>query len=287
MKIVLKWLAIVLGALLLLAAVASAGVYVVSENAITKSYDRAGTAVPVPTDSASIAEGKRLARIRGCYQGCHGAKGLEGGVFFDEPGIAKITAPNLTRLVRQYSNADLERAIRHGVRRNGRPVFAMPSAMFYHLSDRDLGAILAFIRSEPQVEGPDGEMVARPIGRIGIVAGKYDPQVAQIDEREPRMVVDPADSVSLGKYLVTTVCTECHGPALRGEPGGPANLHVAMPNYSGADFATLMKTGTGMGKRELGLMTEVAKSRFAYFTDAEVRAVYAYLRSLPPEPAGE
>ena len=49
--------------------------------------------VALPSDDASIAEGERLARVRGCL-GCHCDR-LQGTVFFDEPGVAKLTAGNL------------------------------------------------------------------------------------------------------------------------------------------------------------------------------------------------
>src|SRR5687767_7428960 len=129
MKIILKWLAILLGTLVVVAAAGYGGVHVAAERVLKKTYDVPLTPIPVPTDSASLAEGKRLATVRGCYGGCHGSKGLEGEVFFVEPGVARLVAPNLTKVVRQYSDAELERAIRHGVQRDGRSVFAMPSDM--------------------------------------------------------------------------------------------------------------------------------------------------------------
>jgi cytochrome c553 len=282
MKRALRWLGIAVAAIVVLAAVASAGVYVVSERELERDHSNIrGTPVPIPTDSASIAEGWRLARLRGCYDGCHG-KTLEGSVMFDEPNIARFVAPNLTKVVRRYSDADLERVIRHGVRDNGRSTFIMPSSMFYHLSDRDLGNILAFIKSQPEVSGPDIEITVRVLGRVGLATKQYRPVLASIDESVPRMTVDTANPVAFGKYLVTTVCTECHGMDLRGERGA-ANLHIIAPTYSAADFTTLMRTGKASGNRQLGLMSEVALNRFKYFTDREVEAVYAYLQTIPRE----
>ena len=45
-----------------------------------------------------------------------------------------------------------------------------------------------------------------------------------------------------------------------------------------------MREGIGLGGRELGLMREVAIGRFAHFTEAEVDALYAYLRTLAAQP---
>ena len=51
--------------------------------------------------------------------------------------------------------------------------------------------------------------------------------------------------------------------------------------YSETDFRRLMQYGEGVGGRnDLGLMTYVAKSRFAYFTEQELTDLYAYLKHL-------
>jgi hypothetical protein len=40
-----------------------------------------------------------------------------------------------------------------------------------------------------------------------------------------------------------------------------------------------MSKGIGVGDRQLGLMSEVAKMRFSHFNAAEVDALYDYLQS--------
>ena len=50
--------------------------------------------------------------------------------------------------------------------------------------------------------------------------------------------------------------------------------------FSAEDFSTLMKTGRGLGDRELKLMGGVSRWRYSRFTDAEVKAVYDYLAEL-------
>jgi hypothetical protein len=71
--------------------------------------------ISLPTDLASIDEGRRLAVIRGCFGGCHG-KQAEGMVMFDDPVIGRVVAPNLTAAVRQYSDTELATIIRTGLR---------------------------------------------------------------------------------------------------------------------------------------------------------------------------
>jgi cytochrome c553 len=276
----LKWLGLGVGALTVLALGAAAFVYLLSEQMIRKTYDLPLSPIALPTDSIALTEGQRLATVRGCYNGCHGER-LDGGVFIDQPLLARLVAPNLTQVVAQYTDAELERVIRHGVRRNGRSTLGMPSSMFYHLSDQDLGAIIAFLRSAPVTEGPATEISLGPLARLGLVLGKYHPQAELIDHDAPRLAVrDTSDHITFGKYLALTSCTECHGLELQGNPDGPTpNLGIAA-TYSEEGFVRLMRTGKALGDRELRLMSDVARGRFSHLTAGEMKALHTYLSTL-------
>jgi cytochrome c553 len=276
----LKWLGLGVGALTLLALGTAAFVYLLSEQMIRKTYDLPLSAIAFPTDSLVPTEGQRLATVRGCYNGCHGER-LDGGVFVDEPLLARVVAPNLTQVVAEYTDAELERVIRHGVRRNGKSTLGMPSSMFYHLSDQDLGAIIGFLRSAPVTEGPPTEISLGPLARLGLALGKYHPQAELIDHDAPRLAVrDTSDRITFGKYLALTSCTECHGLDLRGNPDTPSpNLGIAA-TYSEEDFARLMRTGRALRDRQLRLMSDVARGRFSHLTDGEIKALHTYLSTL-------
>ncbi len=259
-------------------------VYGRSEWLMRRRWNIPATEIAVPGDSTAIARGERLVSVRGC-NGCHGAR-LEGVVMFDAPLLARLVSPNIAGLARRYSTADLERAIRHGVKPNGRSVAVMPADMFYNLSDIDLGAIIAYLRSVVPAENilPAGEM--RLVARAGIVSGKYTLMASQIDHTAPRIPPPVAgDAVALGRYIVHTSCTMCHGQDLRGLAGTPdpdepsPNLSV-VAGYTRAEFARLMRTGEPTGGRTLRLMAETARKRFSHLTDEEVDGVYEYLRSL-------
>lgn len=125
-------------------------VYAASERALHRTFEIALPDIEIPTDSASIAEGGRLTEILGC-RGSHGAE-LEGRVFQDD-FEARIVAPDLTRVAAEYSPAELARAIRWGVRANGEGMWQMPSVMYHHLSDDDVGRVIAYLRAAPRVEG--------------------------------------------------------------------------------------------------------------------------------------
>jgi ABC-type uncharacterized transport system YnjBCD permease subunit len=111
--------------------------YLASEPQLRRTYEVALRPIVVPTDAASIAEGRRLATIRGCNDGCHG-KCVSGTVFWDEPWIARMVAPDLTRVAAQ-------------------------------LSDEELGRIIAFLRSLPVGDGPEAEIEFGPLGRIELL----------------------------------------------------------------------------------------------------------------------
>jgi cytochrome c553 len=153
--------------------------------------------------------------------------------------------------------------------------------MFYHLSDQDLGAIIAFLRSAPVTEGPATEISLGPLARLGLVLGKYHLQAELIDHDAPRLAVrDTSDHITFGKYLALTSCTECHGLDLQGNPDGSTpNLGIAA-TYSEEGFVRLMRTGKALRDRELRLMSDVARGRFSHLTAGEMKALHTYLSTL-------
>jgi len=272
-----KLLARALGLIVAIGLIAAGYVYVASERRVATIYDVPLSRFSAPHDAASIAAGKRLATIYGCNN-CHGAL-LNGTVMFDEPGIARISAPNLTRIIRDYSDPELERVIRRGVKKDGKSTWIMPSQMFSHLTDDDLGRIIAYIRTATPRDGVDAELSMRALGRIGIVTNKFQPVATQIATNARANTPNRRDPMSHGKYLVMTACTECHGAKLEGSEIVKAPSLLVTAAYSKEDFARLMRTGMGVGNRKLGLMTEVGQVRFSSFTDKEVEAVRTYLEA--------
>ncbi len=75
---------------------------------------------------------------------------MGGADFFNDPALAVIDAPNLTPgqggVGAHFSDADWVRAIRHGIDPTGRPLLIMPSRNYYHLSDEDLGKVIAYLK---------------------------------------------------------------------------------------------------------------------------------------------
>ncbi|MGO7718807.1 cytochrome c, partial [Rhizobium johnstonii] len=48
-----------------------------------------------------------------------------------------------------------------------------------------------------------------------------------------------------------------------------------------ADFKTLLRTGKGVGGRDLGVMTQVSQWDFSHFTDPEIEQIQIYLARRP------
>lgn len=272
-----KWTVIVAGALVGLVLLAVVVIYLAGGRVLAQRWDIPLTSIDIPDDSAVVSEGRRLAAIHGCT-GCH-SKDLSGGMLIDDPLLARISSPNLTKVLGRYSDAELVRVIRHGVWPDGKGSVAMPSSMFYHLSDRDLGAIIAFLRDMPPVESDLPTTSIRLMARLGLVMGQYQVQADLIDHDADRIPPVTDDGGPNGRYLAYTGCTECHGQALEGGFNSAPPL-VIVRGYSLDEFTRLMQTGVPRDGRDLRMMGAVARSRFSRLSDEEIAALHGYLQSM-------
>ena len=280
MKHLLRWIGVGLGSVAGLVMTAYAVVYVLSERVLQHTYTVPAVGISIPTDSASITEGRRLATVHGCLS-CHG-KRVEGPVLFDEPMIGRIVAPDLTAAVRKYTDAELATIIRNGVRPGGRSLLVMPAEAYVPLTDEDLSRIIAFLRSLPGVEGPGPSVSLGPLGRIGVVSHQFKPVAELIAETVPPPEAK-GDEATHGRYLARTICAACHGTSL----GGASNPEFTSPSlqtvaaYSPEAFNKLMREGVAFGGRNLKTMSPVARQYLSQLTDSEIAALYSYLHAMP------
>lgn len=260
----------------MLVAVAGIWVFVTSEAFLHRKYEVTRVDVAIPSDAAAVAEGRRLASIRGCF-GCHGPT-LQGEVFYDDFLWGRSIAPNLTDVAERYSSAELASAIREGVRANGESLQDMPSPMFFNLSDADLGSIIGFLRSANRVSGPAYHYRPGLAARWEMAKGQWVSIASEVRTLGPRMPEpSPDDSLARGEYLARTACSECHGNGLSGGATAP-DLRIVIA-YSFDDFGRLMREGIATGERELPMMSPVARNRFSHFTEAELRTLHRFLMS--------
>jgi cytochrome c553 len=261
-----------------LSAVAYSAIWLLGERIIARKYVTPPQDISAVSDPAVIAEGERLANIAGCL-GCHSA-GLNGKPFGEEAFIYRSTTANIPRLAAHYTDDDLARSIRHGVKKNGRSVIGMPSPAFFDMRDEDLVAIISYARTLPD-RGENLPKSATWIrGRLELIQGLYPPEASTIKHRAKRRVYDFTKPVEHGAYLARMACSECHGLDFTGdptsdEPGSSPDLAIAGA-YSLDQFAHLMKTGEPVGGRDLRLMDDVARDRFSHFTGEEIAALHAF-----------
>jgi mono/diheme cytochrome c family protein len=275
----LEWLLLIATGLVL---AVTLSVYILVRIDLDRSYPVAIDVIEVPNGPEAVAEGERLATIRGCFW-CHGAS-LEGQKYFAEAGRGIIAvAPDLTLKMSEYSPAEFARAVRHGVKLDGTSLQpAMPSFAFYNMSDADMGAIIAYIQSLPLQNGYKGEFRLTPIGWYRWVAGSLPPNVATLIDHE-QLRPDPAiggASRARGRYLAESICTECHGDNGRLRVPNTPDLQIAAA-YTREQFFHLMRTGAPVGDRKIDYhMVDVSKYRYIRFTDAEIDALYNYFRAM-------
>lgn len=284
MRRLLRWIGISLGILGMLVLVAYAIIYAISERSLRRTYPIPEVAaLSIPTDPASIAEGKRLATVVGCLNGCHG-KLVEGAVLVDEPLLARLVAPNLTTAVRERSDAELAVAIRHGLAPDGRSLIVMPSEGLVGLTDQDLGRIIAFLRSVPVMEGPAPDRRLGPLARIVFATGDFRTAAELLADARP-LPKSTNEEHAQGRYVAQIACSHCHGSDLRGmsNPDFTSPNLVIVAAYSPEQFTKLLRTGIAIGERPLGVMRAVALDNLSHLNDAEIASLYGYLHSLPAE----
>jgi cytochrome c553 len=286
----------ILGAgLISMGAIALAGVaaiFGISEWKLRRTHDVPLTPLNAGRGSVNYAEGERLSRIVGCWAGCHGKTGQGGSIDMD--GYYSVSAPSLTSVIPDYSDAELARLIRFGVKRDGSSALGMISYTFYPLSDEDLVNIIAHLRRQPPHPTATRHKSITWAARLELALGKWQVAADQVDATRPRWGELPrATAFERGRYLASITCSECHGIDFRGNEfkdntydGGPSLAVIAM--YGRDEFRHLMRTGEPIGGRDLGEMSWVARNGFVHFNNQEIDDIRIFLRAhhgLPEEPA--
>lgn len=259
----------------------------------------------------NVQNGQYIAKAAGCL-GCHtenksGAVPFAGGRALETPfGI--FYGPNITpdkqTGIGNWSEADFARALRQGERPDGSHYFpAFPYPSFTGMADKDVQDLWAYLRSLPPTSRANkAHALEFPYNLRFLVAGwkmlffKPGPQ---------RAVAPSTDPVARGAYLVNVLghCGECHTPRnFLGGPDTKALLAGAtipegkVPNltptrlqkWSDADLKEYLTTGTAPnGDVVVEPMSEVITNTTSQLTPADLAAMIAYLRTVPPhaEPA--
>jgi hypothetical protein len=224
------------------------------------------------------------------------AKEGSGQVLFEE-GSFRIIAPNITSDpetgIGKWSDDAIARAIREGISADGRTLFPiMPYEQFRHLSDEDLASVVVFLRSLPPAHSD------LPLNKIPFSFSRLI-QAAPQPVTEPVPEPDLSTPTKRGSYLVKmATCTDCHTPlnskfqpipGLAMAGGNPMEEGINSANitpdpsgigyYDEALFVQTMRTGSVRARKLKPIMLWWI---FRNMTDDDLKAMFAYLRTLKP-----
>lgn len=249
----------------------------------------------------ALERGRYLIAARFPCAECHGHD-FGGGVLLDDPVVGGFFGPNLTTgqgsAVADYTMADWDRIIRHGVKPDGR-VSMMPSVDFFGMSDQELSDIVTTLRSMPPVDRQAPPTRLGPLGTALIATGAFTFSADEHEDHDaPHKLVPPPpdDPVVYGGH-VAQACVGCHqrsfvgGPVVGAPPDWPAAANLTpheegLAGWSFEDFDRAMTAGIRPDGQEIRTpMKEVAPMAQA-MTEIDRRAMYAYFMSLEPQPTG-
>ncbi len=277
---------------------------------VTLADYRSGSPAGVPASLANadvVKRGEYLANAADCLV-CHttqGGKPYAGGLGFKLP-FGTLYSTNITSDketgIGNYSDQDFLNAVHRGVRRDGTRLYpAMPYTSYTYISDADALAIKAYLFSLPPVRAtPPANTLSFPFNQrwammFWSVLFNPDTRFAPDTSRSPEW--------NRGAYLAEALahCGECHTPrnlafALdnRRKFGGAitagwrafnisSDKSTGVGGWRDEDLVSYLSVGhaTGHGSAS-GPMGEAVDHSFSRFAPEDIRAIVAYLRSVPP-----
>jgi mono/diheme cytochrome c family protein len=303
---ILKWTGIIILILVL-----GATITVALRQHLT--YERPYPNIKASTDPAIIAKGKHIVLGPGHCADCHSKVKnvdsvlkagqevpLTGGNTFDLP-FGKFYTRNLTpdkeTGIGNLTDGEIARVLRYSVKKNGEAV--LPFMQVQNFSDADITAVISYLRSLKPVSNKVPDHQYNLMGRV-IKAFMLQPQ----GPSEPvRADLKVDSSVAYGRYMAMAVanCNECH--TKRDEIGN----YIGQPMAGGSPFVeegkttltppnlTPHPTSRIYGWTEQNFIDRFRQGRiiqhshmpwesFGRMSDTELKAIYNYLKSLPPTP---
>jgi mono/diheme cytochrome c family protein len=284
----------------------AAGLGLAAGSAVADTAPDYASVAELAVKDGAAARGEYLVRgPMGCGN-CHTPQGPEGPdasrelagfAFFEDEAMTAVAA-NITPggRIAAWSDAELARAIREGVRPDGSVIGPpMPILMYRGLGDEDLAAVVAFLRTLPAIDNDPGQSEYRmPL------PPSWGPPVASVAPPEP------GPTAEYGAYLAGPVahCLECHTPmgpqgpmfdTALGVGGfqfpGPWGVSVA-PNITSSEDGLAgygddeIRAMITRGARPDGssMLPPMPYGHFAAMSDDDLTAIVAYLRTMPPLP---
>ncbi len=259
-----------------------------------------------------VKRGEYLARVGDCVA-CHtaaGGKPFAGGLALESP-IGKIYSTNITpdkkTGIGAYSLEDFDKAVRHGIAKQGHTLYpAMPYTSYAYVKPDDIKAMYAYFMHgvAPVVQANKSSEIPWPMSMrwpLGVWRAMFAPKPIT-----DAGLVPEGDKIALGRYLVTGLghCSTCHTP--RGVALQEKTTTDAKPEFlsgavlegwlarslrgdhrdglgawSEADIVALLKTGRNRYGATFGSMADVVTHSTQHMTDSDLNAMASYLKTLP------
>jgi mono/diheme cytochrome c family protein len=229
-------------------------------------------------------------------QGPDFSKALSGGLSWDEPPF-KVTAPNITpdpdTGIGKWTDAQIKTALRKGKRPDGSNLAPiMPTGFYELLTDKDVDAIVAYLRTVKPVKN----QAPAPVYKMA-----FQRDIPPSAEK-PMAEADLSNPVKKGFYLVTAAhCMECHTPMDKGRHDFK-RLGAGGTEFPGPWGKSVSRNITSHKEKGLGAWTDDEIKRaitqgihkdgtklkppmgypyYARMTPDDLNAVVAYLRTVP------
>jgi mono/diheme cytochrome c family protein len=309
MKRPLRIVLVVIASLVVLLAAAFGLAVLSAGRAFTARHDVPAPAVTAATSPEALARGKHLFQMvcAGCHLDEHDR--AAGRFMADVPEfLGKFYTANITsdreHGIGTYTEGELARLLRTGVRRDGRLAGIMPT--FSGLSDADLAAVMGFVlRSGDPVFAPVAATQPRiQPSLVGKLILRFVVGVDPAPLRGPVTAPPAAPTADYGRYLVLEVlqCGDCHSPGFAGDkarregaftggfemadargrkiytPNLTPDAATGIGGYGEADFVRAVRDGI----RPDGHPLSPPMIRYRMLDDVELAAMYAFFRTLPP-----
>ncbi|NBD09400.1 c-type cytochrome [Corallococcus silvisoli] len=321
-----KKILLALGALVVLVLIGAGTAMGVATHKINKSY--ADVALPnIQRDSSpeGIARGEQV--FRAVCAECHAGGGntKPTGVQMHDfpPELGTFYSANITsdpeKGVGAWKDEEIARMVINAIDRDNH---VRPMPAFPNMGDKDLAAVIGFMRSGHPDFAPEQSQPPRsvltPMGRM-----VFSFAMGINDKARTEPVVIPAkaaDSVEYGRYVSASVydCVFCHSPGFEGSAAKLKNPDTVLsggfefdltpmggegkllsPNITPSEtagigkwtleeFKLAMKTGVTPG----GYILRAPMPKYRYADDVELTAIYTFLRTMKandkavPPPAG-
>lgn len=264
--------------------------------------------------AAQIQRGEYLARAGDCVA-CHtkaGGQPFAGGLSMATP-IGNIYSTNITpdkqTGIGEYSYDDFQKAVRHGVAKNGDTLYpAMPYPSYAVVSDEDMQALYAYFMHgvQPVAQANQDSDIPWPLSMrwpLAIWRGMFAPDVKAFQPIKGQDAV-----LARGQYLVEGLghCGACHTPrsltmqekALNDNEGSDylsgssapidgwtaSNLRGdnrdGLGRWSEDDLVQFLRTGRNDQTAVFGGMTDVVEHSLQHLSPEDATAIARYLKSL-------